>query len=1028
MVGPGLIERLWALGDRHSPRRVLVLTPDEVGARWVSSLLSERGVVVGLRVLSLEGLLHAAMSELVGAAWTRAQLSGWVREALVEDPGQRFVAVADHPSYQRALLRAFVELERGCRGQVEGLEALDHGPRDPMLVSAFGRFRQRLPGEGGWWRGEAPVRVIAGRERVSFLRRRAAGVAIGFVPDTTARWQAELLEALGFERWSPLLGVSATSSRAGKLDLRLSCAGPEAEIAATSRHLRAEPGRPAAILCPAFAVSHWAARLAHRDVPVRAYVGQPAAHTAAGRTVTSLLELLAEPTGARRGRLETILFGPALRPWSALAEASGIDYPRGPHPGDLDEAWQQQRASFFALAGLAERLRAAAAARVEELESRAARLGWSADDRAARQQRAEGARLLLAAALDRLDAVAREGPAGLYELLEDWDLLGRAAIHGVEGPEMIAARVSVDLARRAREAPLAELSFARLATVLDHALSASVSGRWEQRRAEGGGPPVWIVPYASATSVGALPERVIMTGLDAHPRPPKTGGGSLLSDRLRAALGLVEERQRFAVELRILDELASRPGQIVASWRHRDGTGARRPPGPWIAGRQDQGREQVIGVDAIALAPGPTPRAHAPHEQRLTSWQDQPLLRRRVEAIRSHEAPEVGPHTGSLGVALHPSQPYSASALQRYATLPYAYFVERVIGLREREKASDSAASLLAREQGQVVHRALEMALARALKTAEPLPLNLGQESEALFEAVVEALAKGYEARARHGQAEAIWSSERDRWLTELRHWWARWDQRMRAGAGQDPSSDPSYSGSRSRPEPEVLIPGPLLLATEWSIGARGPSDDAEVLELELLGLRTIPFVGMVDRIELDLVRQRIDIVDYKTGRPVPGGRLNAELRAGAHLQLPLYALAVGQIVARDPNALRLPGPFPVGALRLEYLQRPLPRGPRPPRNEARGFVPTQPLGVDAYGNKWTILSAAASFCLAFVSAIEAGHFPLVARVPVRRPPGSDRFAELARVVLPASQRTSALLPPSLAPLPDPEQAREVVR
>jgi hypothetical protein len=194
------------------------------------------------------------------------------------------------------------------------------------------------------------------------------------------------------------------------------------------------------------------------------------------------------------------------------------------------------------------------------------------------------------------------------------------------------------------------------------------------------------------------------------------------------------------------------------------------------------------------------------------------------------------------------------------------------------------------------------------------------------------------------------------------------------------------------------------------------------------LPLRTIPFVAAVDRIEFDPIRSRIDIVDYKTSRPRWPAELAAQLRAGVHLQLPLYALAVHQVVSTNPERLRLPGPAPIAALRLEYLQRPLARAGKPSKPEVRGFSPMQPLGVDASGQVWTIFDAAASFTTAFVDAIEAGQFPVVAREPSRRgQPGSgDRIEELARVI-PSADRRRTGLPPALQPLPDARAAREVV-
>src|SRR5690606_31121032 len=145
----------------------------------------------------------------------------------------------------------------------------------------------------------------------------------------------------------------------------------------------------------------------------------------------------------------------------------------------------------------------------------------------------------------------------------------------------------------------------------------------------------------------------------------------------------------------------------------------------------------------------------------------------------------------------------------------------------------ESASALLATEQGSVVHRALETTLAARLAHAEG-PLELATIAEPLLTELLDALADGYRRRAEHGQAEAIWANERDRWATELRAWWQSWRSRLVDAWGPNPT--------RRKPEAEVLIPSPLLLATEWPL-----TEGDEPFELDLK-LRTIPFVGAVDR------------------------------------------------------------------------------------------------------------------------------------------------------------------------------------
>lgn len=957
-----LLARLLARIDKHSPGRVLVLVRGPAAARWLQSLLVERAAVVGLQVLDADALLSEAAIELAGPSLPLLQVLGQVRRSLAAE----FAALADHPGYQRELLGAFVELERVLavgRIDLAGLvEASAPGSRDRALLDAFARFRVGI-GElleargGGWWRGQALARVLAGHERVSFLRRRAAAIAIGFEGEATPVWERELIAKLGFESWP----VTLSGQGRGALAMRLECAGPEAEMAAVSRMLRAGPDQlaGAVVLAPAESIARWAARLRHRDIPLRAWVTRPARLTAAARVTRALLRIAEQPL-ARRDDLDALLFGVGLRPWAELAE--GMDVAK------LRKAWAQQRWSAIGLAGLVARLQACEAAPEQVIATAIERLArWCADPSASE----------------------------LRALLDDWQLLGRAASHG-GGTERKAAYVIDDTLARLAEDGVASTR-AELATAIDHALSLTQAGEWIESRSERGPAPVWLLPYDAV--LDRLPARVFMTGLDRYPAPRLHAP---LSDELRERIGLVGETQRFSAELRRLDAIvASFPGRVIASHRRADGAGNELAPGPWIAGRQDereQGRCIMVGVDAIALPVGDAP-ATSPIEHELIGAESIPELGRRVQAIRSHESALVGPHTGALAIAIPPAI-YSASSLQTYAALPFRYFVERVLGVGQREDREPGAAGLLASEQGQVVHRALDHALAeRLLGRSEPL--EVASITEPLLAEVLAALDAGYRERAEHGQAEAIWASERDRWEVELRVWWEAWVGRMRRAWG------PTDEGRR---EVDSLIPAPFVLASEWSPG--------DAFELDL-GPRSIPFRAAIDRIEVDPLRQRINVCDYKTGMAKWQGEIESELRAGTHLQLGLYALAVEQVVRRDPMSLRLEEPVSVGALRLEYLKRPPPRsGSRAGFPVTRAVVPTAALGLDARGNVWSVVQAAAGFTLAFVSAIESGYFPVVARTPVGRriAPSNRRIMEVARVV-PSLDRRATGLPGVLAVL-----------
>lgn len=976
-----LLARLHARIDRHSPARVLVVVRGQARARWLQRLLIERAALVGARVLEPEALLAEAMQELAGPPLPSLFVLEQVRRSLDAE----LQALADHPGYQRELLGAFVELERVLAlGELDldGLLALaEPDSRDRALLDAFARFRAAV-GEAatargfGWWRGQALARVLAEHARVGFLRRRGAAIAIGF--DHAAGfdhgansdhaavpvWEQRLIAALGCESWPLTLPREHVGEARAALALRLECAAPEVEIAVIARMIR-QDAEPTALLAPPDMLARWAQRLRHRDVPVRGFVDRSARISSVARALRALLRVAEQPL-ARRDDLDLLAFGPALRPWSDDADMVA-----------LRRAWSKQRFAAIGLAALQARLEQSEDTHDATLAEFVARLArWQAEPSASE----------------------------LRALLDDWHAHARAAAHGA-GVERSAARAIDEQLERLEDEPAA-ISLAALNIALDHALALAHAGEWIEQRSESDArAPVWLLPYDAL--LDRLPARVFLTGLDRHPAPRIHAP---LSDALRERIGLVGEARRFAAELRMLDAIVeSAPGRVIASHRRGDGAGHELPPGPWIAGRQDereQGKGVRFGVDAIAL---PLAGRGEPASVRPLAAIEQVLLdpggelARRVDAIRTHEAPLVGPHTGLLGVAIPPAT-YSATTLQSYAALPFRYFVERVLGLGQREVAEPGEEGLRASEQGQVVHRAIDRALAQRLATTSA-PLETASIAEPLLHEALAALEQGYAQRAAQGQSEAIWASERDRWRDELSAWWMAWYERLRRAWG---GGDPQQSR-----EVDEQVPGPFVLASEWS--------PPPGFRLEL-GPRSIAISAAIDRVELDPARQRVNVCDYKTGAPTWPGALLADLRAGTHLQLGLYALIVEQVLRSEPAALRLGElriPVSVGAMRLEFLKRPPPQPGRLAQHAVVGVAPTMPLGLDARGNVWTLVQATAGFALAFVTAIEAGYFPVVSRSSARRrlPRSAKRILEVARVVPSHEQRTT-MLPGALVPVP----------
>ncbi|HOD00813.1 MAG TPA: PD-(D/E)XK nuclease family protein, partial [Myxococcota bacterium] len=181
--------------------------------------------------------------------------------------------------------------------------------------------------------------------------------------------------------------------------------------------------------------------------------------------------------------------------------------------------------------------------------------------------------------------------------------------------------------------------------------------------------------------------------------------------------------------------------------------------------------------------------------------------------------------------------------------------------------------------------------------------------------------------------------------------------------------------------EPSYLaVPGSYLAGVEFKLGSK-----TQPLPLKLSDDITIMMSGSIDRLEFDRTRKRLAVCDYKTGRPVSSGELLGKIRSGEHLQLPLYAVAVDQMV--DESLPHLNG-FRVGAIRLEAMKR-KPDGDRP-------VCAVRPDGIDdETGMK--IVDIAKARAAQAVAAIESGRFPVELRGSVHKK--RSRSMEAARIV-----------------------------
>jgi ATP-dependent helicase/nuclease subunit B len=254
-----------------------------------------------------------------------------------------------------------------------------------------------------------------------------------------------------------------------------------------------------------------------------------------------------------------------------------------------------------------------------------------------------------------------------------------------------------------------------------------------------------------------------------------------------------------------------------------------------------------------------------------------PRARRGLAAIRLREGTDVlTVHDGLLGRAMALDEaPLAPTALERYASCPFRYLLERVFRLEAVEEP-DRVLLIGATDRGDLVHRVLEATFRRLAETgALPLtPGRLGAACEAL-DAALDAACGEAERRGVTGLP-ALWAGERARLRAELR-------------AALEAEAD----------EPGEWVPALF----EAAFGIAGVEGAAAPLTYRLPDGTALRLRGKIDRIDLSLDAGRARVLDYKTGR-ARSPRTPDRLAGGRALQLPVYRLAAQTLLeARGATA-----------------------------------------------------------------------------------------------------------------------------
>jgi len=233
-----------------------------------------------------------------------------------------------------------------------------------------------------------------------------------------------------------------------------------------------------------------------------------------------------------------------------------------------------------------------------------------------------------------------------------------------------------------------------------------------------------------------------------------------------------------------------------------------------------------------------------------------------------------------------PEHLWSPSMLETYAVCPFRFFGEHVLKLTpvpELALESDLA------RRGSLLHDTLarlygRLSAAAAEGEAAPTPDAVAERFQETLDAIVA-------ARPRRGLDAVLREIER----RQIASWAKQFAQQHQdyAAAWQDLDAPPvpTYFEARFGPKNHRSES-----ADDASLSTEKPFELA-------VGGETVKFTGQIDRIDVGRVGDTLvfNVIDYKTSARA---RLNAEgVEAGLQIQLPLYAMAVAELLLADRKA-----------------------------------------------------------------------------------------------------------------------------
>ena len=228
-----------------------------------------------------------------------------------------------------------------------------------------------------------------------------------------------------------------------------------------------------------------------------------------------------------------------------------------------------------------------------------------------------------------------------------------------------------------------------------------------------------------------------------------------------------------------------------------------------------------------------------------------------------------------LAARFPPRHVFAATDLERYASCPFRFFLERILKI---EPPEDLALEFDVLTRGRVVHDVLAVFHRRVNqrlgRPASPLRLEAA-EFDAMLNAAIE---ESLPAEPRNPVQAALREVDRRlvvQWLSRYREQSEKYDSQWR-----------DFDAPMT----------PALFEVSFGRGDASPPSTDQPLEFSSEG-QTVSISGRVDRIDTGVVAGGAvcNVLDYKTGGSI---RLVPEsIQAGTTLQLPLYAIAASELL-----------------------------------------------------------------------------------------------------------------------------------